>query len=83
MLIKETTATWYKFKLPGSLCILLQLKGGVCILVAIDIIGIFNLEKKVFSLYLCIVRTPQFDIILPEKKCVLYMGKNGTVKSCA
>ena len=50
MLIKETTATWYKFKLPGSLCILLQLKGGVCILVAIDIIGIFNLEKKSFFL---------------------------------
>ena len=38
---------------------------------------IWYLEKKVFSLYLCIVRTPQFDIIFPEKKCVLYMGKNG------
>ena len=36
------------------------------------------MKKKVFSLYLCIVRTPQFDIILPEKKCVLYMGKNGS-----
>ena len=23
-------------------------------------------------------RTPQFDIILPENKCVLYMGKNGS-----
>ena len=35
------------------------------------------LEQKVFYLYQCIGRTPQFDIILPENKCVLYMGKNG------
>ena len=43
------TTSWSKIQ-PGSLCILLQLKGGVCILVAIDIIGIFNLEKKSFFL---------------------------------
>ena len=36
-----------------------------------------EVKKKVFYLYLCIGRTPQFDIILPENKCVLYMGKNG------
>ena len=50
-------------------------------LVAIDIIGIFNLEKKSFFLIPVYRTHPQFDIILPEKMCALYMGKNGIVLS--